>query len=54
MGGPNGVAAVRRRGFKLTLWVNGQEVGYSQDSRLPAEFDITAMSSRARTGWRCR
>jgi beta-galactosidase/beta-glucuronidase len=25
----------------LTLWVNGHEVGYSQDSRLPAEFDIT-------------
>jgi beta-galactosidase len=25
----------------LTLWVNGLEVGYSQDSRLPAEFDIT-------------
>src|SRR6185436_5866168 len=24
------------------LWVNGQEVGYSQDSRLPAEFDVTA------------
>lgn len=24
------------------LWVNGQMVGYSQDSRLPAEFDITA------------
>jgi len=23
------------------LWVNGLEVGYSQDSRLPAEFDIT-------------
>ena len=23
------------------VWVNGQEVGYSQDSRLPAEFDIT-------------
>lgn len=22
-------------------WVNGQEVGYSQDSRLPAEFNIT-------------
>ena len=22
-------------------WVNGQRVGYSQDSRLPAEFDIT-------------
>ncbi len=23
------------------LWVNGQMVGYSQDSRLPAEFDVT-------------
>lgn len=23
------------------LWINGQKVGYSQDSRLPAEFDIT-------------
>ena len=23
------------------LWINGDEVGYSQDSRLPAEFDIT-------------
>lgn len=23
------------------LWVNGQQVGYSQDSKLPAEFDIT-------------
>lgn len=25
----------------FTLWVNGQEVGYSQDSKLNAEFDIT-------------
>ncbi len=23
------------------LWVNGEKVGYSQDSRLPAEFDVT-------------
>ena len=23
------------------LWINGQKVGYSQDSRLPAEFDLT-------------
>ena len=23
------------------LWINGQPVGYSQDSRLPAEFNIT-------------
>ncbi|MDA3880307.1 MAG: DUF4981 domain-containing protein [Prolixibacteraceae bacterium] len=25
----------------MYVWVNGREVGYSQDSRLPAEFDIT-------------
>jgi 3-dehydroquinate dehydratase type II len=24
------------------LWINGQQVGYSQGSRLPAEFDITS------------
>lgn len=24
------------------LWINGEAVGYSQDSKLPAEFDITA------------
>ena len=24
------------------VWVNGQEVGYNQDSRLPAEFNITS------------
>lgn len=23
------------------IWINGEKVGYSQDSRLPAEFDIT-------------
>lgn len=25
----------------LTIWVNGKEVGYSEDSKLEAEFDIT-------------
>lgn len=25
----------------FTLWINGREVGYSQGSRTPAEFDIT-------------
>ncbi|MCG6186544.1 glycoside hydrolase family 2 TIM barrel-domain containing protein [Maribellus maritimus] len=25
----------------MYVWVNGEKVGYSQDSRLPAEFDIT-------------
>jgi beta-galactosidase/beta-glucuronidase len=28
------------------VWVNGQAVGYSQDSRLPAEFDITSYVHR--------
>lgn len=27
----------------LYVWVNGQRVGYSQGSRTPAEFDVTAM-----------
>jgi len=26
----------------LSVWVNGEPVGYSEDSKLPAEFDITA------------
>lgn len=26
------------------VWVNGVKVGYSQDSKLPAEFDITALA----------
>ena len=25
------------------IWVNGKEVGYSQGSRNPSEFDVTAM-----------
>lgn len=25
----------------MYLWVNGEKVGYSEDSRLPAEFDLT-------------
>lgn len=25
----------------VTLWVNGREVGYSEDSKLEAEFDVT-------------
>lgn len=25
----------------MYVWVNGQKVGYSQDSKIPAEFDIT-------------
>jgi len=29
-------------GAAYYIWVNGQKVGYSEDSKLPAEFDVTA------------
>lgn len=29
-------------GAAYYLWVNGKRIGYSEDSKLPAEFDITA------------
>ena len=36
------------------LWVNGEMVGYSQESRLPAEFDITDyLRAMVRIPWRC-
>jgi beta-galactosidase len=28
-------------GSAYRVWVNGREVGYSEDSKLPSEFDIT-------------
>ncbi|WP_413071662.1 glycoside hydrolase family 2 TIM barrel-domain containing protein [Sphingomonas sp. 1P08PE] len=28
-------------GSSYRVWVNGQEVGYSEDSKLPSEFDVT-------------
>lgn len=31
------------------LWCNGEWVGYSQDSRLPAAFDLSPIFSRAIT-----
>ncbi|KQM81822.1 beta-galactosidase [Sphingomonas sp. Leaf23] len=34
-------------GAAYYLWVNGQRIGYSEDSKLPAEFDVT---SAMRTG----
>ncbi|RZJ08068.1 MAG: DUF4981 domain-containing protein [Rubrivivax sp.] len=30
-------------GSAYQVWVNGMEVGYSEDSKLPSEFDITSM-----------
>ncbi|MCV6629387.1 MAG: DUF4981 domain-containing protein [Flavobacteriaceae bacterium] len=34
------IGAMKSGGF---VWINGQYVGYSQGSKLPAEFDISAM-----------
>ena len=33
----------------MTLFVNGKEAGYSEDSRLPAEFDITPLLAAKNT-----
>jgi beta-galactosidase len=33
----------------LTVWIDGNEVGYAQGSREPCEFDITSMLSSSRT-----
>mmetsp|Transcript_11595 Transcript_11595/g.34668 ORF Transcript_11595/g.34668 Transcript_11595/m.34668 type:complete len:564 (-) Transcript_11595:2112-3803(-) len=32
-------------GSAATVWIDGAEVGYSQDSRLPAEFEVTKLVS---------
>lgn len=34
------------------LWCNGYWVGYSQDSRLPAEFDLSPGCRPVKTDWR--
>ncbi|VEI68955.1 Beta-galactosidase [Serratia fonticola] len=34
------------------LWCNGHWVGYSQDSRLPAEFNLSDVLVPGKTGWR--
>jgi beta-galactosidase len=33
------------------VWVNGQKVGFSKDSRLPAEFEISDYVRPGRTRW---
>lgn len=35
-------------GAAYYLWINGERVGYSEDSKLPAEFDITAQARPGR------
>lgn len=35
-------------GAAYYLWVNGQRIGYSEDSKLPAEFDITVAAKPGR------
>ena len=38
----------------MYLWVNGQKVGYSQNSMSPAEFDVTCSTVGKTTGTYCR
>lgn len=35
-------------GAAYYLWVNGQRIGYSEDSKLPTEFDVTAATRPGR------
>lgn len=35
-------------GAAYYLWVNGRRIGYSEDSKLPAEFDVTAAARPGR------
>jgi beta-galactosidase len=39
-------------GSASTVWLDGVEVGYSQDSKLPAEFEVTKLLSREGTDGR--
>ncbi|WP_449435514.1 sugar-binding domain-containing protein [Pedobacter steynii] len=36
------------------IWVNGKKVGYSEDSKLAAEFDITKYVKPGKILWLCR
>lgn len=42
MGKSAGVRQLPRRRICFYVWVNGEFVGYSEDSFTPAEFDITS------------
>jgi beta-galactosidase len=35
----------------LNVWVNGEFVGYSEDSKTPAEFNITKYLKSGKTHW---
>jgi len=35
-------------GSAYRVWVNGKEAGYSEDSKLPSEFDVTALLAPGR------
>ncbi|MBD8679738.1 glycoside hydrolase family 2 TIM barrel-domain containing protein [Sphingomonas sp. CFBP 13720] len=39
--GQDVVLHIGAAGSAYRVWVNGQEVGYSEDSKLPSEFDVT-------------
>ncbi|MCX8474188.1 MAG: DUF4981 domain-containing protein [Sphingomonas sp.] len=39
--GQDVILQIGAAGSAYRVWVNGQEVGYSEDSKLPSEFDVT-------------
>ncbi|MBB4153358.1 beta-galactosidase [Sphingomonas jinjuensis] len=39
--GQDVVLHIGAAGSAYTVWVNGEKVGYSEDSKLPSEFDVT-------------
>ncbi|MET0365871.1 MAG: glycoside hydrolase family 2 TIM barrel-domain containing protein [Sphingobium sp.] len=40
-GGQDVILHIGAAGSAYYVWVNGQKVGYSEDSKLPSEFDVT-------------
>lgn len=41
--GQDAILHIGAAGSAYRVWVNGAEVGYSEDSKLPSEFDVTAL-----------
>ena len=52
--GPPGLPPLRRRRFRLLRLGQRQELGYSEDSRTPAEFNLTPHLKAGRTCWPSR
>jgi hypothetical protein len=51
IGTKRGIYKLWRGTIAFYLWVNGQKVGYSENSMSPAEFDITKIFAKAKINW---